>query len=105
MRYQIEFLFRDGKQHACLEDCQARDKKKLDFHFNMSFTNIGIAKVVHYLTIPLEQRGSFSLQNIKRMNHNKLIVDLIFSNLGVDLSSKKIKCLYADCLNLGRMAA
>ena len=105
MRYQIEFLFRDGKQHAGLEDCQARDKKKLDFHFNMSLTNIGIAKVVHYLTIPLEQRGSFSLQNIKRMNHNKLIVDLIFSNLGVDLSCKKIKCLYADCLNIGRMVA
>lgn len=105
MRYQIEFLFRDGKQQSGLEDCQARDMKKLNFHFNMSLTNIGIAKVVHYLSIPIEQRGSFSLQDIKRLHHNKLIADLIFSNLGVDLSCKKIKRLYEDCLDIGRMAA
>lgn len=30
-RYQIEFLFRDAKQHSGLEECQARDAKKLTF--------------------------------------------------------------------------
>ena len=80
MRYQIEFLFRDGKQHAGLEECQARDAKKLNFHINVSLTNISIAKAIHYLSLPKEQRGSFSLDNIKRLYHNKLIADLIFSN-------------------------
>ncbi|WP_051036494.1 transposase [Pleurocapsa sp. PCC 7327] len=32
-RFQIEFLFRDGKQFTGLADCQARDLTKLDFHF------------------------------------------------------------------------
>ncbi len=105
MRYQIEFLFRDGKQHAGLEECQARDTKKINFHINLSLTNIGIAKAVHYLSVPEEQRGSFSLDNIKRLYHNKLIADLIFSNLELDMSCKKIRRLYEDCIEIGRMAA
>lgn len=105
LRYQIEFLFRDAKQHSGLEECQARDRKKLNFHFNISLTNVGIAKAQHYLSIPKAERTSFSLQNIKRMSHNKLITDLIFSNLGLDLTCKKIKCLYDDCIQIGKMAA
>lgn len=66
-RYQIEFLFRDGKQHSGLEDCQARDAKKINFHINLSLTNIGISKAIHYLSIPKEERKGFSLENIKRL--------------------------------------
>ncbi|MBK6609430.1 MAG: transposase [Sphingobacteriales bacterium] len=33
LRFQIEFLFRDAKQHLGLQDCQARSKEALDFHF------------------------------------------------------------------------
>src|SRR5215475_6576480 len=35
-RFQIEFLLRDGKQHAGLTECQARNKQALDCHFNAS---------------------------------------------------------------------
>ncbi len=105
LRYQIEFLFRDGKQHAGVEECQARSAQKINFHINLSLTNINIAKAVHYLSIPKEQRGSFSLEDIKRLSHNKLIADLIFSKLELDMSCKKIKRLYDDCIEIGRMAA
>jgi len=33
-RFQIEFLYRDAKQHCGLEDCQAKSENKLNFHFN-----------------------------------------------------------------------
>ena len=33
-RFQIEFLYRDAKQFTGLNNCQARSKNKLDFHFN-----------------------------------------------------------------------
>jgi hypothetical protein len=105
MRYQIEFLFRDGKQHSGFEDCQARDSKKLNFHFNLSLTNIGIAKAEYYLSIPLEERNGFALENIKRLQYNKLITDAIFSNLELDLNCRKIKDLYDECIKIGRMAA
>ncbi len=105
MRFQIEFLIRDGKQHSGLEDCQARSKKKLNFHFNMVLTNISLAKAEYYLPIPKKERESFSLQDIKRLKHNALLTDFIFVNLGADLSCKKIKRLYEECTNFGRMAA
>jgi len=38
LRFQIEFIFRDAKQFIGLEDCQARDLVKLEFHFNASLT-------------------------------------------------------------------
>lgn len=105
MRFQIEFLIRDAKQFSGLEDCQARDKKKLNFHFNLSLTNVSIAKAQYYLSIPKKERESFSLQDIKRMQHNTLLADFIFSNLELDLNCKKIKQLYSQCANFGRMAA
>lgn len=33
LRFQIEFLIRDAKQYAGLEDCQARDELKLNYRF------------------------------------------------------------------------
>ena len=105
MRFQIEFLIRDAKQFSGLEDCQARDRNKLNFHFNMSLTNVSLAKAEYYLTIPIKEREAFSLQDIKRLKHNTLLTDFIFVNLGLDLSCKKIKQLYQECTNFGRMAA
>jgi hypothetical protein len=105
LRFQIEFLIRDGKQYAGLEDCQARNTKKLHFHFNLALTNVGLAKAQYYLPIPKKERESFSLQDIKRLQHNELLTNFIFFNLGVDLSCKKIKRLYEECTNFGRMAA
>jgi hypothetical protein len=105
LRFQIEFLLRDAKQHAGLEDCQARSKNKLYFHFNISLTSVSVAKVCHYLSIPREDRKAFSLQSIKRLYHNKLLTETIFDNLDLDLNCRKIKRLYQKCLDFGRIAA
>lgn len=105
LRFQIEFLLRDAKQHAGLEDCQARSENKLHFHFNISLTCVSVAKVCHYLSVPGQERGAFSLQSIKRLYHNKLLTETIFDNLDLDVNCRKIKKLYEQCLEFGRMAA
>ena len=105
LRFQIEFLLRDARQHAGLEDCQAGSKNKLHFHFNISLTTVSVARVCNYLPIPKEDRTSFSLQSIKRLYHNKLLTETIFDNLALDLNCRKIKKLYDQCLEFGRMAA
>ncbi len=33
-KFQLEFCFRDSKQHAGITNCQPTDFRKLDFHFN-----------------------------------------------------------------------
>lgn len=45
-RFQIEFNYRDAKQFTGLNDCQARDARKLDFAFNASFAAVNLAKTV-----------------------------------------------------------
>ncbi|MBA4140195.1 MAG: transposase [Segetibacter sp.] len=105
LRFQVEFLIRDAKQYTGLEDCQARDKQKLDTHFNIALTTVSIAKAAYYLSVPVEQRESFSMADIKMLHMNQLITKRIFSNLALDLSCKKIKRIYNQCLNFGRLRA
>lgn len=105
LRFQIEFLIRDAKQHAGLEDCQARSENKLYFHFNMAFSVVSIAKAATWLSIPKEQREAFSMRNLKLLYYNKLLTERIFENLALDLNCKKIKRLYRQCLDIGQLAA
>ena len=104
-RYQIEFLFRDAKNFAGLEDCQARSESKLHFHVNASLSSVSLAKALHYLNIPKEERDSFSMTDLKVMYFNQFITDFIFSKLALDMSCEKYKSLYNECLNIGRLAA
>lgn len=104
LRFQIEFLIRDAKQHAGLEECQARSKAKLDFHFNLSMTSVSLAKMIFHITGTDDDHG-FSMQSINRLYHNKLLTDKIFSILDIELSSRKIRRLYRQCLDFGALAA
>ena len=104
-RYQIEFIFRDAKYFAGLEDCQARSESKLHFHLNASLTTVSLAKALHYLNIPKEERLSFSMTDVKVMYFNHFITDFIFSKLALDRSCEKYLSLYEECLNIGRLVA
>ena len=105
LRFQVEFLIRDAKQHAGLEDCMARDENKLHTHFNIAMTVVSIAKAAYHLSVPAEQRGSFSMADIKMMHMNQLITKRIFLNLALDMSCGKIKRIYNQCLSFGRIRA
>ena len=105
LRFQIEFLIRDAKQHCGLEECQARSENKLYFHFNMALSAVSVAKAATWLCLPKEKREAFSMRNIKLMYYNKIMTERIFSNLALDLNCKKIKQLYYQCLDIGALAA
>jgi hypothetical protein len=64
---------------AGLNHCQARCQNKLHFHFNMALTAINIAKITHWMPIAKEQRGAFSITNIKTLYHNELLLKIFFS--------------------------
>lgn len=105
LRFQVEFLIRDAKQYTGLEDCQARSKEKLNTHFNMALTAVSLAKCAYWLPLPKEQRGSFSMADIKMWHMNQLLTDRIFDKLELELNNTKIKQLYNQCLNFGRLRA
>jgi len=104
-RFQIEFLYRDGKQHTGLNDCQARNENKLNFHFNASLTSINIAKIAHWLSIEKEQRGAFSMADIKTVNHNILLLERFIEVFAVDADSLKNTDTLKELIYFGKIAA
>lgn len=87
LRFQIEFLYRDAKQHTGLNDCEARSRRKLDFHWNLSLTAINLAKIIHW--IPKKDKNPneeavFSMNDIKTQYYNKLLLNRFISMFGIN---------------------
>lgn len=78
LRFQIELIFRDAKQFAGLCHCQGRSEQKLDFHFNMSFAAVNVAR----LEMLLYHEG-LSLVSYVRQAYNRWLVSQLLSQLGL----------------------
>jgi hypothetical protein len=61
-RFQIEFDIRDAKQFTGLQSSQTRDRQRLDFAFNLSFTTLNICK-----TVIREDYPNLTLAQFKRL--------------------------------------
>lgn len=105
VRFQIEFLFRDAKQHTGLTHCQARSENKLYFHYNTALSAVNIAKAAHYLNLPLTERKAFSLADIKTQYFNEQMLNLFLVNFQLDPDLKENRAAIQQILNYGRMAA
>lgn len=106
LRFGIEFLIRDAKSHSGPDHCQARSEGRLYNHLNMAMFPVSVVRA--YVWAPLKAKEGdmpFSMRAIKSYVFNKLMADTIFSNLGLELSSRKIKNLYNQCLNFGLQPA
>jgi hypothetical protein len=104
-RFQIEFLYRDGKQFTGMSDAQSRSENKLHFHFNASLTSINIAKIEHWLSKPIETRKSFSMSDIKTMNHNRLLINRFIDVFGINAYSAKNQNYVNELIYYGTIAA
>ena len=86
-RFQEEFCFRDAKQFLGLTDCQARDKRKLEFAFNSSFTALNVAKIMckeHETSI-----GRLKAQMINAY-YAQRIIDVFEKNPNTPLNKERI---------------
>lgn len=104
-RFQQEFLFRDAKQEAGLEHCQAYSWERIYFHVNVALSAVSLAKAAHHLDQPVEQRGAFSIADIRTGYTNEYQAKRIFSICGIDPQGAKIKSLWEKITSFGRMAA
>jgi hypothetical protein len=102
IRFQIEFLFRDAKQFLGITHCQSTDLTKIENHVNLSLTALSVAKATHWLPIPKEERGAFSVAELKMYYHNLAMVERFSCALGLDPNHTKnnpeiIKILFSTC--------
>jgi hypothetical protein len=104
-RFQIEFLYRDGKQFTGFDNSQSRSQNKMNFHFNTSLTAINIAKIEHWLSVPKDQRKSFSMSDVKTMNHNRLLINRFFDVFGINPYSTKNQNYVKELIYYGTIAA
>lgn len=101
LRFQIEMIFRDAKQHTGLCDCQARSQDKLDFHFNAALTALNVARLNWYE----KERNTFSMASIKRISFNELFMDQIFLQLGLESELLKMHPAFEKLRSFGAIAA
>lgn len=101
LRFQIEMIFRDAKQHTGLCDCQARSEAKLDFHFNAALTALNVARLNWYE----KERNTFSMASIKRISFNELFMDQIFLQLGLESELLKMHPAFERLRSFGAIAA
>jgi DDE superfamily endonuclease len=104
-RFQIEFLFRDGKQFTGLADCQARDLTKLDFHFNSSLTALNLAKLDAFQQHDCGTDFVFSMASYKRRALNSHLLERFIQQLGLEPTFIKSHPNYHSLYDYGTIAA
>lgn len=104
-RFQLEFLFRDGKQHAGLTECQARNKEALDFHFNSTLATVSAARAAAVAAHTGDDPFVFSLATQKQLAFNEHFMAEISTKLGYDLSCWKNNPAYEELRTYGALAA
>lgn len=105
LRFQEEFLFRDAKQALGLTHCQSRQKDRLHFHFNLCLTVLSIAKVVHWISVPILLRQPFSIQDIKTQYINEHLLNKFISVMGICPITTKNSDKYRQLINYTKIAA
>jgi len=105
LRFQIEFLYRDGKQHVGMNDCQARSENRLNFHVNAALTAINVAKCIHWFKHKSDDRGAFSMATIKTQNNNKLLLGEFISRFRINPNLKINKRIISQLEQYGSNAA
>ncbi|NJN23651.1 MAG: transposase [Acaryochloridaceae cyanobacterium RL_2_7] len=105
-RFQIEFIFRDGKQFLGLTHCQARDAQKLNFHVNSVLMTLNVLKVHHFKQQKQKNtRKPFSVSNYKRRAFNHYLLDTFLNKSGLKQTCEKYQTPYLQCLDIGRIEA
>ena len=108
-RFQIEFLFRDGKQHTGLGQAQTLDSEGREYFANASFTTLNMLRLeereqaISRGESPLGQVSS--IRSLKVRKHNELILDLFISMLGESREHEKVKEAYEVVSKVGVVAA
>lgn len=76
-RFQIEFGIRDAKQFTGLQSQQTRDRERLDFAFNLSFTTLNVCKEVIRKDYP-----DLSVAQFKRLMFESYLASTVISTYG-----------------------
>ena len=104
-RFQIEFLFRDGKQFTGLMDCQARSKEAIHTHINASLTALNVLKLQDRRDKDTDDPTVISIASWRRKKFNEDLMDRLFDRLELDRNCEKVARVYDEFSSYGAIAA
>lgn len=104
-RFQIEFVFRDAKQHTGLNDCQARDTQAMATHLNASLCALNVLKLEDRLAQRSNQPCVISIASWRRRRYNENLLQGIFAALGADLNDEKNQVIFQAYCRFGVIAS
>ena len=105
-RFQIEFLFRDAKQHTGLCDCQATSEEKLGFHFNVSLAALNLLRLEdRQQAVEGAGRNVISIASWKTCKFNAHLLERFSCHLALDFTAIKSSPAFAALCNYGAIAA
>ena len=90
-RFQIEFCFRDAKQHTGFEDCQSLKSEAIEFQLNASMTALNLIKCEDRLSCEHNEEKVISIASYKRFKYNQNFLCSITDALGINQSCEKIR--------------
>ncbi len=105
LRFQIEFIFRDAKQFTGLQDCQARDVAKLDFHLHASLTALNLARVEAQQHHSGDSPRVLSMASVKRRALTAHLLERFIMELDLEPTAIKSHPNYPTLLSYGAIAA
>lgn len=103
-RFQMEFLFRDGKQFTGVNTCEARSKNKINFHVNTALTVVNLAKI-DWFSDKNNHKRPFSITDYKTHFNNELMLNRFISLFGINPNRQQNKVIIRELLNFGKIAS
>jgi len=103
-RFQIEFLFRDAKQHTGLTDCQARSKEAINTHINASLSTLNLIKMEDRKSKGTENPTVISISSWRRRKSNQYLMRRLFHVLEIDETEKKVQEAFKQLSEYGTIA-
>ena len=104
-RFQIEFLFRDAKQHTGLGHAQVLDSAGQEHFANASFSTLNLLRLEDRqfaLSQDIELRGRVgSIGFLKVRKYNEFLLKYFFECLGKSSSEKKYQRAYLSSSQVG----
>ncbi len=92
-RFQLEFCFRDAKQHTGITNYQSTDFMKLAFHFNASLAAINLAKVTCK-----KMEIKYSISSCKSVIHNAYVLKRFIYMLEIEPDTHLIDILFKELI-------
>jgi len=104
-RFQIEFLFRDAKQHTGLMDCQARCKTAIHMHINASLTALNFLKLEDRRQKKITGESVISIASWRRKKFNQNLMEKLFHKLGLSRDCDKVAQVYDALSDYGAITS